>query len=218
MVTLSPSWLQHLHLLKLTKIYLTRKGECAHFEIIELPGAKISKVSHTLYPILEFLSKYNKVQILCVAGVNDFLATDNPWEKIMSAFENFADHINVSTNFQNINMKFIEIPLIPSISHLKLDSHVVRKDRTQDILKYNDLISGYNNTVDVLQVPIPSLKLQGVKRENDEFFPESFSHVPELWDRWDELIPKKNCVHLAAHVKRSFWTEVKAFFDQVLKK
>ena len=201
------------------KDILNEEGVCSHFEIIELPGARISEMSIVVNPIIEFLSKYNKVQVLCVVGVNDFLLKNNGLDNILKDFDQFSDSVNTGEFFQNVNVKFIGIPMIPSLCKFENDFHVVRMERTQDIIKYNELLSSYNATVDKLAFYVPTLMFKGIRKFAEEpTFPNNYHHVPECWDNWDWEIPRKNCIHLAAHVKRAFWAEVQRFFKCATKK
>ena len=195
------------------KDILIEEGVCSHFEIIELPGARISEMAQVVTPLVEFLSRNNKVQILCVVGVNDFLMKDNSLDQIIKDFESFTGSINTGANYKNVNVKFIGIPLIPSLCKFQNDFHVVRKERSAEIIKYNELISGYNESIDKLSFYVPTLMFKGIRKFcEQEMFPNNYHHVPECWDNWDREVPKKNCIHLAAHVKRSFWAEIQRFF------
>ena len=111
-----------------------------------------------------------------------------------------------------ITAKFIEIPLVPSLSKLPLDSHEVRAEKTAEIRKYNDELLKWNAKTVPQNVQVPSLARAGLRKEKDTVFPRDHVHVPELWARWDALIKDKNCVHLADHVKRAFWIEVRDYF------
>ena len=48
------------------KDILIEEGVCSHFEIIELPGARIAEMTQVVTPMVEFLARYDKVQVLCV--------------------------------------------------------------------------------------------------------------------------------------------------------
>ena len=201
------------------KDILQEEGVCSHFEIIELPGARITEMAQVVTPIIEFLSKHNKVQVLCVVGVNDFLLKNNGFDKILKDFELFSDAVNTGEHFQNVNVKFIGIPMIPSLCKFENDFHTIRADRTQDIIKYNEILSSFNTTVDKLGFYVPTLMFKGIRKFAEQpLFPNNYHHVPECWDNWDMEIPRKNCIHLAAHVKRAFWAEIQRFFKCATKK
>ena len=187
------------------KDILNHDGTCTHFEVLELPGAKIFEMHHVVSPILEFLSKNNKLMVLIVCGVNDLLQTELAY---MTEFEAFTALFDVL----GCNAKFIELPLIPSLSRLDHDNHVVRFERIQDILSYNEALRKFNINSLPVKCLVPSLKFMGVKKESDGTFPNGYKHVPECWDRWDTQIPKSNCIHLATHVKVQFWSEIAGFF------
>ena len=197
---------------------LHEEGVCSHFEIIELPGARIAEMSQIVMPIIEFLSEHNKVQVLCAVGVNDFLLRGNTLDNIFKDFENFSIAINQSAHKQNLNFKFIGIPLVPSLCKFKNDYHEIRRDMTADMVKYNDLIKSFNAQIDVLSFYVPTLMFKGIRKFSNDPFPENYHHVPECWEEWDREIPKKNCIHLADHVKRGFWSEIQRFFKYAVKK
>ena len=200
------------------KDILNEEGVCSHFEIIELPGARIAEMNAIALPIIEFLSKHNHVQVLCVVGVNDFLLKDNTLDNIFKDFENFSVSINQSANVQNVNVKFIGIPLIPSLCKFNTDYHVIRNERSAEMIKYNDLLKSYNSQIDAVTPYVPTLMFKGIKKFSNDTFPDNYHHIPEHWDEWDREIPRKNCIHLAAHIKRSFWSEIQRFFKNTLKK
>ena len=186
-----------------------KDGVCTHFEVFEFPGGKIHEISVIMTPILDFLTKYNSVNMLIVMGVNDFCNKKQKLEDIITNLEIFQDYI-ASNN--KIDAKFIEIPLVPSLSSLKLDSHEVRTDKTEDILKYNDELTKWNAKSYPKNVKVPSLVRAGLRKETPGVFPADHTHVPEMWANWDKLIKDKNCVHLASHVKRAIWSEIKNYF------
>ena len=190
------------------------EGVCTHFEVIELSGAKISEMNAVLSPIVEFLCKYNKLEVLVVVGVNDLAQKGEDTKILDEAVENFE----IFTKFWQIfdcNVKFIQIPLIPSLSKLSNDTHEVRFDRTNLILHFNKVIDDYNR-LGITRAKVPSLLYSGIKREGEGQFPDGFAHIPECWDNWDTNIPKKNCVHLDSIVKRCFWPEIQESFKLCL--
>ena len=166
-------------------------------------------------PIIDFLCKHNNFQVLCVAGINDFAYKSNTFAEIKDNFEIFCDTFELVDG----NIKFIGLPLVPSLSLLKHDGHRIRYERTQEILDFNDLITKHNCTAKPLSpsIHIPSLKHHGLKQIVEGTIVDAWAHVPDLWDRWDDLIPNKNCMHLAPHVKRAFWTDIQEFFNKSLQ-
>ena len=186
-----------------------KDGVCTHFEVFEFPGGKINEISVVMTPILDFLSQYNSLNLLIVMGVNDFCNKKQQYEDIVVNLEHFQEYIKCNNK---ITAKFIEIPLVPSLSLLKLDSHVVRSDKTEEILKYNDELTKWNAASIPRNVKVPSLARAGIRKESPGVFPKDHSHVPELWANWDKYIKDKNCIHLADHVKRAFWGEIKEYF------
>ena len=125
---------------------------------------------------------------------------------------------SVQNTIPNVNLNFVKLPLPPVLCKLPGNNFISEKDRTSDILLYNDFIMSLNDRAYELSLQdegIISPLISGFEYWNtpDKMFCTGRTHDRSAWRRRE---PMPKAMHLADHVRKKFWNDcIEFYFDHV---
>ena len=190
------------------------KKDCTkNINLIAAPGATINALSKIAKTELIACNACKKTDIVICCGLNDFdrghdlVRIKNDIRSLKQCIKEFVP---------NASCNFVKLPLPPVLCKLPDNRFFTEKDRTTDILMYNDFVMTLNDVSFELSLQdegILDQKISGTEYwpTHDKTYVTGRAHDRLSW-RKTEIMPR--AMHLSDEVHKKFWKNcIEFYFD-----
>ena len=190
-----------------------KQNDSKGLNVISAPGATVKALSKIVECELIACKTQPKVNVIITAGLNDFDRNHD----LLTVKKDMIDlKKKIVDMLPNASCNFVRLPLPPTMCKLPENAFDIDRDRTLDILMFNNFLVSLNDICHDLSLEhmgIVDPKLTGYESwfTRDNVFYTGKKHDRSAWRKTE---PLESAMHLDDSLRFRFWKEnIENFFD-----